>query len=214
VKLFAMIGVGPGRDVEAMDAATKRGLARAAVDGRKLLNQVIRSGELGTRINGWNIPPKDFGRAGVAGDFLLRGSLQCLGGIIANDPPEAMYLNTAIDAQGEALAGSKRYLMRFAPGQLPDVKSFWSVTMYDPTYNFTANPINRYAIGNRTQGLKTDPDGGLTIYIQGASPGADRESNWLPCPTTGAFLMVLRAYIPSQAMLDRTWHPPGINASS
>jgi hypothetical protein len=214
VKSFASIGVGPGQEIDAMDADTKRGLAGAAVDGRKMLNEIIKSGDLGTRINGWSIPPKDFGRAGLASDYLLRGSLQCLGGIIANDPPEAMYLNTAFDAKGDALAGSKRYLMRFQPGQLPDVKAFWSITMYDPTYNLVANPINRYSIGNRTPGLKADPDGGLTIQIQGTSPGPDQESNWLPSPTTGPFLMVLRTYIPSQAIIDRTWHPPGIEAVS
>jgi hypothetical protein len=212
VKSFAPIGIGPGQDVGAMDAATRGGLARAAVDGRKLLNEIIRSGDLGTRINGWSIPPKDFGRAGVAGDFLLRGSLQCLGGIIANDPPEAMYLNTAFD--GGPLTGSNRYVMRFQPGQLPDVEAFWSITMYDPTYNLVANPINRYSIGNRTQGLKADPDGGLTISIQSASPGSDRDSNWLPSPTTGPFLVVLRTYMPAQAIIDHTWHPPGIVAGS
>ena len=86
--------------------------------------------------------------------------------------------------------------------------------MYDPTYNLVANPINRYSIGNRTQGLKADPDGGLTILIQGASPGSDREYNWLPSPTTGPFLMVLRTYMPAQAIIDHTWHPPGIVAGS
>jgi hypothetical protein len=178
------------------------------------LNVVIKSGDLGTRINGWSFPPKAFGRAGLAGDFLLRGSVQCLGGIIANDPPEAMYSNTAVDAQGEPLSGSKRYVLRFQPGQLPEVKAFWSITMYDPTYNLVTNPINLYSIGNRTQGMKADPDGGLTVYIQGASPGSDKESNWLPSPTTGSFLMVMREYIPSQAIIDHTWHPPSIMVSS
>jgi hypothetical protein len=28
------------------------------------------------------------------------------------------------------------------------------MTMYDLTYNLVANPIDRYSIGNRTQGLK------------------------------------------------------------
>jgi hypothetical protein len=112
--------------------------------------------------------------------------------------------------QGSPLTGSKRYVMRFQPGQLPDVKAFWSITMYDPTYNLVANPINRYSVGNRTAGLKADADGGLSLSIQDVSPGGEREANWLPSPTTGPFLMVLGAYIPSQAILDHTWHPPGI----
>ena len=55
------------------------------------------------------------------------------------------------------------------------------VALYE-NYNLVANPINRYSIGNRTPCLKKDPDGGLTIYIQHESPGADKESNWLPAP--------------------------------
>lgn len=174
-ELFGKVGIGPGQDIEKLDASTKRGLARAAVDGHALLNEVIRSGDLGKRVNGWNIPPSQMGRAGLSDDFLLRASLQCLGGIISNDPAEAIYFNTTIDANGKAFEGGRRYTMRFAPGQLPDVKAFWSITMYDPTYNLVDNPINRYALGNRTPDLKKDADGGLTLYIQSDSPGKDKE---------------------------------------
>ena len=31
-------------------------------------------------------------------------------------------------------------------------------------------------------GLKKNPDGSLTLYIQKDSPGAGKESNWLPAP--------------------------------
>jgi hypothetical protein len=34
LRQFAQIGIGPGLDVDQLDEATKRGLARAAVDGR------------------------------------------------------------------------------------------------------------------------------------------------------------------------------------
>jgi hypothetical protein len=147
---------GLSQDLEKMDAATKRGLARASVDGRALLNEVIRSGDLGKRVNGWNVPPPAMGRAGLSDDFLLRASLQCLGGIIANDPAEAIYFNTTVDSTGQAFDGTKRYTLRFPPGRLPQVNAFWSITMYDPTYNLVANPIDRYAIGNRTPGLTAD----------------------------------------------------------
>jgi hypothetical protein len=124
VELFGKIGVGPEQDVDKMDAGTKRGLARASVDGRKLLNEVIRSGALGTRVNGWNIPPTTLGRAGLHDDFLVRGALQCLAGIVANDPAEAVYFNTTFDSAGRTFDSAKRYTLRFPPGQLPQVKSF------------------------------------------------------------------------------------------
>jgi hypothetical protein len=216
VELFGKVGVGPGhgQDIDKLDDATKRGLARAAVDGRKMLNEAIRSGDLGKKINNWSIPPKDFGTAGLSDDFLLRGSLQCLGGIIANDPAEAVYFNTGFDGAGQPLDGAKRYVIRFAPDQLPDVKAFWSMTLYDPTYNFTPNPINRYSIGDRSKQVKKGADGSLTIYVQSTSPGADKESNWLPSTKSGLFLLVMRTYMPGAAILEQTWAPPPIVAAT
>jgi hypothetical protein len=70
----------------------------------------------------------------------------------------------------------------FPPGGLPEVKSFWSLTLYDETNNFVDNPLNRYALGDRSTQMKKDADGGLTIYIQAESPGSDKEGNWLPAP--------------------------------
>jgi len=205
---FAKIGVGPNQDVDKMDEATKRGLARAAADGRELLKSASKSGQLGKRVNNWSIPPRIFGRAGLADDFLVRGALQCMGGIIANDPEEAVYYNTTKDGAGQPFDGTKQYTMRFAPGQLPKVNGFWSISMYDRTFNFTPNPINRYAIGDRTPGLKKDADGGLTLYIQSTSPGKDKESNWLPSTASGLFYMVMRTYLPGAEIVEQQWAPP------
>lgn len=210
VELFAKVGVGPEQDIDKLDDATKRGLARAAVDGRKLLNEVIQSGKLGKQVNYWSIPPKTFGRAGLADDFLLRGSVQCLGGIIANEPEEAVYYNTTFDGTGQPLSGTKQYVMRFAPGQLPKVNGFWSITLYDPTYNFTDNPIDRYSIGDRTEGIKKDTDGGLTLYIQSTSPGKDKELNWLPSTESGLFVLVMRTYMPGEEIVEQIWAPPPV----
>lgn len=207
---FAKIGVGPNQDVDKMDEATKRGLARAAADGRELLKSAIDSGQLGKHVNNWNIPPRIFGRAGLADDFLVRGALQCMGGIIANEPEEAVYYNTTKDGAGQTFDGTKQYTMRFAPGQLPKVNGFWSISMYDPTFNFTPNRINLYAIGDRTPGLKKDADGGLTLYIQSTSPGKDKESNWLPSTTSGRFFMVMRTYMPGAEIVEQQWAPPPV----
>lgn len=210
VELFGKIGVGPGQDIDKLDDASKRGLARAAVDGRKLLNDVIRSGKLGKRVNNWNIPPKTFGRAGLNDDFLLRGSVQCLGGVIANEPEEAVYYNTTMDESGQTFDGARQYTIHFAPDQLPEVNAFWSLTLYEPTYNFTPNEIDRYAIGDRDKDLKKDADGGLTIYIQNSSPGKEKESNWLPSTSSGAFFLVMRAYIPGAEIVEQKWAPPAV----
>ena len=84
-----------------------------------------------------------------------------------------------------SLDGSKhKYTLTFPAGQFPPVDAFWSVTMYDgKTQLLIENPINRYLINSpMLPGMKKNADGSLTLYIQNNSPGADKESNWLPAP--------------------------------
>jgi hypothetical protein len=174
----------------------------------------IDSGQLGRQVNNWNIPPRTYGRAGLVDDFLLRGSLQCMGGIIANEPEEAVYYNTTKDGAGQTFDSGQNYVLRFGPGQRPKVDGFWSLTMYDQTFNFTDNPLNRYSLGDRTEGLKEDADGGLTIYIQRTTPGKDKESNWLPSTQSGPFLLVLRTYMPGTEVIEQKWAPPPVVATA
>jgi hypothetical protein len=104
--------------------------------------------------------------------------------------------------------GTNRYVIRFAKDHLPPVEAFWSITLYDSKQFFVQNPINRYAIGDRDK-LKFDADGSLTLYVQQQSPGADKESNWLPAPN-GNFNLFMRLYSPKKEILDGTWKPPAI----
>jgi hypothetical protein len=101
--------------------------------------------------------------------------------------------------------------MRFPPGQLPPATGFWSLTMYDGDYFFVSNPINRYSISAR-QNLKRNADGSVDLLIQHASPGADRESNWLPAPP-GKFILMMRLYWPNEhdpSILDGSWTIPAV----
>ena len=108
------------------------------------------------------------------------------------------------------LDGSKAsYRLHFAKGETPPVKAFWSLTMYEmPQSLLYANPIDRYLINSpMLPELVKDDDGGVTIYVQHESPGADKEANWLPAPG-GPFSMVLRLYLPGPAALDGSWKAP------
>ena len=69
--------------------------------------------------------------------------------------------------------------------------------MYDgKTQLLIENPINRYLINSpMLPGLKKNPDGSLTLYIQKDSPGKAKESNWLPAPN-GPIYLVMRLYWP------------------
>ena len=85
--------------------------------------------------------------------------------------------------------------------------------MYNEKQAFAANPINRYAIGDRDK-LQFNQDGSLDIYVQRDSPGADKESNWLPAPANGNFTMNMRLYWPKPAVLDGSWMPPRAHKSN
>jgi hypothetical protein len=154
---------------------------------------------------GWT-SPADNGAFGT--DYIHRA------GAVKADPfdnkrNETMYFYTDNDSQSQHLVGKSSYAVTFPKGQLPPVRGFWSLTMYDSEHLFYPNPINRYALGTKNKTLKFNPDGSLTIYLGDESPGEDKESNWLPAPS-GNFSIWLRAYWPDQAVLDVTWKPPMI----
>jgi hypothetical protein len=121
-----------------------------------------------------------------------------------------MYTNGLEDAQGEALDGRYRYRLHLPPGGVP-ADAFWSLSLYllerDGRAYFCDNPLRRYAIGNRSAGLKANADGSLDILIQ-HQPPAD-SGNWLPAPP-GAFRVTMRAYQPRRELLDGSFRYPGI----
>jgi hypothetical protein len=206
LEMFKQIGVGPGIDVSAVDEATKRGLIRAAADGRKMLQGILATGAGLPKVNGWSIPPATMGRAMIRNDFKTL-AMQNMAGIIAHDPEEAIYINTHSDTAGETLNGKNKYTLRFEPNQLPEVKYFWSLTMYDLTNNLVKNPIDRWAIGSLGGGYAKAADGSLTLYLQKNSPGKDKEANWLPAPD-GDFWVVFRIYGPGPKVVNQTWKMP------
>ena len=130
-------------------------------------------------------------------------------GIWGNSEEEAIYPSYMVDADGRKLDGAHRYTLRFAPGQLPPVNSFWSLTMYElPASLLVANPINRYLLNSpMLPDFVRDADGGITLYIQHDSPGKAKEPNWLPAPK-GPFVVVMRLYWPKTEALDGTWKLP------
>jgi len=109
---------------------------------------------------------------------------------------------------GELLDGKNKYTMTFAPGNLPKVEGFWSLTLYDETWNLVDNPLNRYNISSQTGGYKKAKDGSLTLYIQNESPGKDKESNWLPAPKSGSYFLWFRTYMPAKEIVEQTWQIP------
>ncbi len=218
---LAKLGIGPGKTFEFKDLSFehKAEILVAMKQGNDKVDKWLAAGN--KDINGWNVGSFFGDEAFYNGDWAMRAGA-AKGGIYGNDAVEAMYPYTRKDATGEPLDGSKhKYTITFAPGQLPPVNAFWSVTMYDgKSQLLVKNPMNRYLINSpMLPAMKKDVDGSLTLYIQKDSPGADKEANWLPAPDDKIYL-VMRLYWPkptSPSILpagEGTWRPPGVKRAS
>jgi hypothetical protein len=124
----------------------------------------------------------------------------------ANVPERLVYPNTAVDADGDPLTGENTYTLRFGADRIPPVSVFWNMSMYDPGELFIENDFGRYSIGSTTDGLKTDPDGSITILIQYEQP--DDTANWLPAPATGPFNLTMHMYGAETPVFEGTYRLP------
>jgi hypothetical protein len=214
------IGIGAGKTFDFKDLSLehKAEVALGMKDGEAKVTQAADN--LGKDINGWKVSSPFGDRAFYNGAWLKRAA-GAKAGIYGNDAAEAAYPMTKTLADGQPLDGSKaNYTLTFAKGQLPPVNAFWSVTMYDGKTQFLIeNPINRYLVNSpMLPGLKKNPDGSVTLYIQNKTPGKANESNWLPAPD-GPIYLVMRLYWPKDtppSILppgEGTWSPPALVAS-
>lgn len=137
-------------------------------------------------------------------------------GLYGNSAAEATYPMYFVDAEGNPLNAAKNnYTITFKTGELPPVKAFWSLTMYDgKTQLLIDNPLDRYLINSPMMDeFVLNDDGSLTFYIQKESPGTALEANWLPAPD-GPFYCVLRLYGPKEAAIRGEWvNPPMIKSN-
>jgi len=211
---FARIGVeagtvfDPDAQTPEMRAAIQAGMADAWAALDSLNAGPIARGELSS---GDLFGTREF----LGTNYLYRMAAAVLG-IYGNSREEAMYPIYQADANGEPLDASKHdYTLHFAPGQAPPAEAFWSLTMYQmPESLLYANEIDRYLVNSpMLPELVKDADGGVTIYVQHASPGKAKEANWLPAPA-GPFVAVLRLYLPGKAALDGSWTPPPLEPSA
>ncbi len=200
--LFAQVGISPNRQPsqEIKDQATLDGLKQAILAGERLIDQTVSQLEI--TVNGWKVTHKvgNYGK-----NYLLRAAI-AKARLAANTDEESLYFRTNLDGTGKPLSGANRYVLRFDSGYLPPVDAFWSLTVYQLDRSLVANPINRYAISDRTKELQYNADGSLDIYIQHKVP-VGKESNWLPTPADG-FSLNLRAYQPRAELLAGAYKVP------
>jgi hypothetical protein len=158
--------------------------------------------------DGWSASPPGIGTADATDT--IRAAV-ALGGLGALPKEEAVYWSATLDRDGAELDGGQRYRLTI-PAEVP-AGAFWSLSMYerlpDGRLFYVDNPIQRFAIGDRTPDLTRNPDGSLTLTIQAADPG-DKALNWLPAPKAGPFTLTFRAYRPEAPILSGTWRLPAV----
>ena len=212
LKKMAKLGIVPGQP---FDSSKLGPIAKEAFDTvPKIANEKIMlwmkegilAGDLKLE-HGWVFTTK----TGLYGVNYIQRALITAIGLGANRPQDAVYPTSEGPSVASSYTGEKKYVMHFDKGQLPPANGFWSLTMYDKDYFFVQNPINRQSISAR-QNLKPNVDGSVDLYIQNESPGADKESNWLPAPK-GKFILMMRLYWPEEkapSIIDGTWIIPPV----
>ncbi len=208
VAAMAKIGLVPGQDFDPSKLGAFDKEAIKAVPKLALV-KIMELFKKTESINGWKFTTK----TGLYGTDYLQRALVTVIGLGANRPQDAIYPTGAKDGSGDDFdAASKKYVMHFDKGQMPPVNGFWSLTMYDATYFFVPNPLNRYTLSSRNKFI-TNADGSVDLYLQADSPGKVKEANWLPAPKA-KFVPMLRLYWPKEtppSIIDGTWKPPAVN---
>lgn len=162
-------------------------------------------------VNGWSTSN---GYIGAFKQSYTQRATTAIGGLLALPREEATYFSTWRTKVSNGFDSSKDWKLTFGPEDLPPVQAFWSLSVYRLTADgqkyFVDNALNRYAIGDRTPGLKRGSDGSLSIWLMRSDPGGDATSNWLPTPSEGRFVLSLRAYIPHGRILDGQYRVPEV----
>ena len=204
---FARLNIGAGKtfDFSKLSPEAQKAVTDGIADAGQDLAGLLK------KINADEVSSSDmFGsRTFLKNNYLYRYAGAKLG-LYGNSGEEAIYLAYFVDSNHQPLDSSKAsYTMQFPKGQLPPAKAFWSVTMYDgKTQLLVANPLKRYLLNSTMlKSFKYGPDGSLTLYVQKDSPGAEKQSNWLPAPD-GPFYAILRIYMPAPEVINGTWKKP------
>ena len=199
------IGFDAGKsfDVAKLDTPVRKAIEDAPAAAQKLMAWKIPT--LARVANNWSMNTDTMG---VYGNYYLKRAIVTQLGLGANLPEDAIYPLNLGDETGKPLNGANKYAIHFGKEEIPPVDAFWSITLYDNDGFQVANSINRFAVSSWMP-FKRDADGSLTLYIQNESPGADRESNWLPAPK-GPFNLTMRLYAPKSEALTGLWNPASV----
>lgn len=177
------------------------GLTFAYLTTILVLNAVAKA-ETST-INGWSA----IRNAGHPGNGLLvRAALQKALPVV-NVFEEAAYWTASRDESGAPLSGQHAYRLRFPAGHLPPNDAFWSLTATD-IVGYKVNASAGRSSVNSHSGLVADDEGSVDILLQQHQPSGEPR-NWIAVPP-GRYKLMLRAYLPGNAIVDGNYQVPPI----
>ncbi|MFC0399690.1 DUF1254 domain-containing protein [Paraburkholderia rhizosphaerae] len=198
LSILSDLGVKPDEPVQFPSGASKA-LAAGLADGRTRV-QTPPTNLL--TANGWSWFGDGVGNYGP--DYALRAyAAYTQPGIGTKD--DEVRATATLDSDGHLLNGANRYVIHFAPGQLPPVRGFWSITAYTKEGSLDDSETAHVAVGDRN-GLRRNRDGSVDVTVSSARR---KVANWLPAPR-GAFQLVMRLYAPKPQATDGSWAPPPI----
>ena len=158
-------------------------------------------------INGWGFTTK----TGLYGtDYLMRALVTAIG-LGANRPQDAVYPTSQKDADGSAYDGANKYVMHFPKGQTAAGRRLLVAHDVQQRVFLRGQPdqplLDQPAAESEVECGRLD----RPLYPE-ESPGADKESNWLPAPAD-KFILMLRMYWPNESapsIIDGTWTIPPV----
>ena len=136
----------------------------------------------------------------IIGNFMEKGS---------SKPGTGQFpLTTYRDNDGNILNGSNTYRFRMPPN-VP-VAQFWQLPIYAvDSRAFVNTDQGRATLSSTDEGLVTNADGSIDIYIGPVAPDGF-EPNWIKTNPGEGWFTILRLYGPLEPILERTWKPNDI----
>ena len=117
----------------------------------------------------------------------------------------SQYAIAYLDANGDALDGSKTYRINLPP-DVP-AKDFWSFTLYDNQTRSMLQTDQQFpGLDNNKDGLKQNADGSFDIYFA-PKPPAGWENNWIQTVPGKGWNTIFRLYGPLESFYNQTWKP-------
>lgn len=215
---FALLGIGTdkGFDINSFSDEIQKAIEEGVKEGFNEMEKFIERNSTDPLISAKIFGTRDFLTQSARENYQLDNlyiprAVAAHMGLYGNSGAEAIYPSYLMEAPGIPFnATENKYTLTFKKDELPPVKAFWSLSMYDgKTQLFINNPLNRYLLNsNNIEAYAYNDDGSLTLYIQKDSPGKKLENNWLPAPD-GPFYCIMRLYGPKQTALAGEWvNPP------